>query len=241
MLDVLIDGDHLQGSPFALSVITLRPDAAQCVVRGEGLKDAISRKPQKFEVEFVDSRGHPSNAEDLDVYVTWAGGDAASAPPPAQLSSAEKEARAAVSAYASRIQSPSAEAVASTTVRGGAAAASTLAAAEGGAALPSETAEDEGAAAFVTAPDSPPSASASPIETDTSGSFAGATTAESAAVSGAAASASDGALAAYRPLDAFARQRFEQLWASRASADKWFVKRAAEKTAKKKQFTLVPR
>ena len=35
----------------------MRPDPRQCSVRGDGLFQAISRKPQKFEVEFVDEIG----------------------------------------------------------------------------------------------------------------------------------------------------------------------------------------
>ena len=71
-----------------LSVITLRPDASRCVVRGDALHRAVARTPMKFEVLFVDAKGHPTFAEDLDVYVeeiegaegaAAAGGDAAGA------------------------------------------------------------------------------------------------------------------------------------------------------------------
>ena len=69
VINVTLDGCNIQGSPFQVSIITLRPDPAQCVLRGEALHSAIARTPMKFEVLFVDATGHPTQAEDLDVYL----------------------------------------------------------------------------------------------------------------------------------------------------------------------------
>jgi hypothetical protein len=73
VIDVLLGGEHIRGSPFALSIITLRPEASRCLVRGDGLYAAVSRKPQKFEIDFVDALGDPAFAEELDVYVERVG------------------------------------------------------------------------------------------------------------------------------------------------------------------------
>ena len=73
VIDILLGGEHIRGSPFALSIITLRPEASRCLVRGDGLYGAVSRKPQKFEIDFVDALGDPAFAEELDVYVERVG------------------------------------------------------------------------------------------------------------------------------------------------------------------------
>jgi hypothetical protein len=66
---VHLDEDPVKGSPFDMQVITLRPDAAQCQVRGESLHRAVARRPQNFDVLFVDAIGHVAHAEELDVWV----------------------------------------------------------------------------------------------------------------------------------------------------------------------------
>lgn len=70
---ITLDGCNISGSPYELSVITLRPAAERCVVRGDALRDSIARTPMKFEVLFVDAKGCPTFAEDLDVYVERTG------------------------------------------------------------------------------------------------------------------------------------------------------------------------
>ena len=73
-IHITLDEDPIKGSPFILNVITLRPDAAQCVVRGDALYKAVARIPQKFDVLFVDAIGHVAHAEELDVFVEpWVG------------------------------------------------------------------------------------------------------------------------------------------------------------------------
>ena len=68
-VEIRLDDFPIKGSPFTLSVITLRPDAAQCIVRGAALHHAVARQPHKFEVLFVDAIGHVAHAEELDVHV----------------------------------------------------------------------------------------------------------------------------------------------------------------------------
>ena len=68
-VSVQLDGFHIRDSPYELSVITLRPVAANCIVRGDALSRAVSRTPAKFEILFVDAIGHPAQAEDIDVFV----------------------------------------------------------------------------------------------------------------------------------------------------------------------------
>ena len=65
-VSITMGGAHIKGSPYELSVITLRPDASRCIVRGEALHKAVARTPMKFEALFVDGMGHPAQAEDLD-------------------------------------------------------------------------------------------------------------------------------------------------------------------------------
>lgn len=73
-IEIRLDDEPIRGSPFSLNVITLRPDAAQCQVRGDALHRAVARLPQKFDVLFVDASGHTAHAEDLDVFVEpWDG------------------------------------------------------------------------------------------------------------------------------------------------------------------------
>ena len=68
-VEVRLDVEKIRGSRFTLNVITLRPDAGQCVVRGDALNRAVARVSQKFDVLFVDAIGHTAHAEELDVYV----------------------------------------------------------------------------------------------------------------------------------------------------------------------------
>ena len=62
-------GARVPGSPFACGVTTPTPCAAQCVVRGKALHQAIARDKHTFEVQFRDNQGLPCHAEELDVYV----------------------------------------------------------------------------------------------------------------------------------------------------------------------------
>lgn len=57
---ITLDGCNIVGSPYAVTVVTLRPDAKQCEVRGDSLSHAVARLPAKFEINFVDAMGHPS-------------------------------------------------------------------------------------------------------------------------------------------------------------------------------------
>ena len=66
---VALSGHVIPSSPFTLSVVNLRPDPSKCVVRGDALHWAIARTPMKFEILFVDAMGHPTQAEDVDVFV----------------------------------------------------------------------------------------------------------------------------------------------------------------------------
>jgi hypothetical protein len=66
---VTLDSCSISGSPHPLSVVTLRPDASKCVVRGDALHKAVSRAPAKFEILFIDALGKPAQAEEVDVFV----------------------------------------------------------------------------------------------------------------------------------------------------------------------------
>jgi hypothetical protein len=68
-VNILLHGAPLADSPFELKVLMPRPDAAQCVVKGEALSKAAAREISAFEIGFVDALGHPTHAEDIDVYV----------------------------------------------------------------------------------------------------------------------------------------------------------------------------
>ena len=56
---------QVRGSPFDASVITLRPEASRCEVKGEALYKAIARLPQRFDISFVDAMGHTAHAEEV--------------------------------------------------------------------------------------------------------------------------------------------------------------------------------
>lgn len=68
-ISVLLHGAALPGSPFEMKVLMPRPDAAQCVVRGEALLKAAARESMAFEVGFVDAHGQPTHAEEIDLHV----------------------------------------------------------------------------------------------------------------------------------------------------------------------------
>jgi len=79
---ITLDGCNITGSPYELSVITLRPDASRCIVRGDALHKAVARTPMKFEIQYVDAKGCPTVAEDLDVYIEPLDANGAEAIPP---------------------------------------------------------------------------------------------------------------------------------------------------------------
>ena len=58
---ITLDGVNIKGSPYDLSVITLRPEASRCVLRGAALTSAVARQPMKFEVLFVEERDPDGN------------------------------------------------------------------------------------------------------------------------------------------------------------------------------------
>ena len=66
-VSITLDSTHIGASPYTLNVINLRPDPANCIVRGDSLRRAVARMPHKFEIHFVDAMGHPAQAEELDV------------------------------------------------------------------------------------------------------------------------------------------------------------------------------
>ena len=57
-IEIRLDDEPIVGSPFSLNV-TLRPDAAQCQVRGDALHKAVARQNQKFDA-FVDASTQPT-------------------------------------------------------------------------------------------------------------------------------------------------------------------------------------
>ena len=57
---ISLGGEAIYGSPFSLAVVTLRPVPTMSLVRGKGLNAAVARRPQSFEVLFVDPMGHPA-------------------------------------------------------------------------------------------------------------------------------------------------------------------------------------
>ena len=67
VVDVKLNGQALNGSPFTINAVTLRPETSKCVLRGDALTCAIARQPMSFEIEFVDALGQISHAEELDV------------------------------------------------------------------------------------------------------------------------------------------------------------------------------
>lgn len=68
-INISMLGEPLPGSPFHCVAQTSGPCAAQCVVRGEALQQAVARLQQTFEITFKDANGQVTHAEDLDVYV----------------------------------------------------------------------------------------------------------------------------------------------------------------------------
>ena len=62
-------GEPLPGSPFACSVSTPLPKAGQCLLQGDALHRAISRKQEFFRLSFRDALGRVTHAEEIDVYV----------------------------------------------------------------------------------------------------------------------------------------------------------------------------
>ena len=57
LISVSLYGEQLPGSPFRCAVSTPTPAASNCIVRGEGLALAVSRKEQIFEILFRDATG----------------------------------------------------------------------------------------------------------------------------------------------------------------------------------------
>ena len=55
---VSVNGVPIAGSPFAVSVVTLRPEPSRCLLHGDGLRLAVARVPTTFNLDFVDSLGH---------------------------------------------------------------------------------------------------------------------------------------------------------------------------------------
>ena len=56
VVTVTLDGVHLRGSPFTVAAVTLRPDAANCVLRGDALTSAVARMAMTFEVRLAAPR-----------------------------------------------------------------------------------------------------------------------------------------------------------------------------------------
>ena len=68
-VSIMLHGASLSGSPWTLEVLMPRPDAAQSSVKGDALTRAAARETMAFECGFVDALGHPTHAEEIDVYV----------------------------------------------------------------------------------------------------------------------------------------------------------------------------
>ena len=292
VIDVLLGGEHIRGSPFALSIITLRPEASRCLVRGDGLYAAVSRKPQKFEVDFVDALGDPAFAEELDVYVERVGDieaevKTAPAEPVPLVGAALDERLAKVGKL--RIFLSNASGLASADLNGksdpyvvfscaGQEAKSTIKPKTLNPAW-NETFEMVGILRkFVASglllkvfdcdnplkPEKDESLGRAQVSLDclrqrdtsqfveslSTGSegeiakgkiFFGVTWVPPTSIDSPSSDVGGSEVrSSYHPLDAFARQRHETLWALRSSLDKWLAKSAAERTSKKKQFSLVP-
>ena len=223
-IDVRLEDEPIKGSPFFVTVITLRPEASHCQVRGSALHSAVARTSVKFEVHFADAMGSPAHAEDLDVWVEpmgWTpempvtdrlgGGEAAAAAAAEAASKAaskapspgEKEGSiAAVPGGRVSPASPPAGRPASPTAKG----------ADAASAAPTGRASPTGA------PPAKGAGSAPPIE------------------EGAAESSEVKQEGPYRKLDAPLRQRHLQLWATRQAADKWLARRAAESAFRSSGF-----
>ena len=72
-LSIALHGYQLAGGPFGVSVLSRAPDPRACKLKGAGLSKAVAREPTAFEVEFIDSFGQVTHAEELDLYVEWVG------------------------------------------------------------------------------------------------------------------------------------------------------------------------
>ena len=59
----------LPGAPFTVSTSTSAPSVNNCVVRGEGLYQAVSRVTQTFEILFKDKHGAVARAVEIDLFV----------------------------------------------------------------------------------------------------------------------------------------------------------------------------
>ena len=68
-ISILLHGASLPGSPFEVKVLMPRPDATQCLVRGDALRKAAARESMAFEIGFVDAHGQPTHAEEIDLHV----------------------------------------------------------------------------------------------------------------------------------------------------------------------------
>ena len=97
-ITITINGQPIPGSPFSVQSVTLRPEPAMCILRGDALKAAVARQPMAFDIEYVDALGHVAYAEDLDVRVE---------PMPAELEAPPEPAEGAEGAGAS--EAPPAE------------------------------------------------------------------------------------------------------------------------------------
>ena len=222
-IDVRLEDEPIKGSPFFVTVITLRPEASHCQVRGSALHSAVARTSVKFEVHFADAMGSPAHAEDLDVWVEpmgWTpempvtdrlgGGEAAAA-----------AAAVAASKAASKAPSPGEKEGSIAAVPGGRVSPASPPA--GRPASPTAKGADAASAA--------PTGRASP------------TGAPPAKGAGSAPPTEEGVESTeamqevpYRKLDAPLRQRHLQLWATRQAADKWLARRAAESAFRSSGF-----
>ena len=70
---VSLYGTPITGSPFPLTVLSPIPDPLRCKVHGAGLSSAVAREPTSFEIEFIDTFGVITRAEELDCYVELIG------------------------------------------------------------------------------------------------------------------------------------------------------------------------
>ena len=227
-----LDEDGIRGSPFSLNVITLRPDAAQCQVRGEALHKAVARVPQKFDVLFVDAIGHTAHAEDLDVWVTPVDVSPMSNRPPAPAS----EAPQASSAPQGHSESDDAQTKETTPPKIDATmdeagtdpeeeAASNEAAKTSFAPIVEEERHDP----EPTVKRMPTTEDAAPLEPDAP--LAPAPSPDIVATIGTPKTPKTPKSARMRKLDAPTRQRHLQLWAARQAADKFMLRRQAEARA----------
>lgn len=106
---ITLDGCHILGSPYTLTVVTLRPDPSRCVLRGAALNHAVARVPAKFEICFVDAMGNPAHAEDLDVFIEKIDDDPTPADAPTGPSASALSSASASAARLADGETPSAE------------------------------------------------------------------------------------------------------------------------------------